>query len=138
MVRASGLAEVWTHSTEAAKFDQFGWRCTNKETSYSNDTLIGNWNEQRFDIEKAKIPQRLPGQHEHYFETSYGVGYNKVPYEVPKELQQLKGRHSHAFPGHQPELDSMKLKQTYNSWETTTRAGYVDPRIRKEPVQNPV
>lgn len=62
MVRASGLAEVWTHSTDAAKFSQFGWRCTNKETSYGNDTLIGNWNEERFDNGIAVKPKPLPSQ----------------------------------------------------------------------------
>lgn len=62
MVRASGLAEVWTHSTDAAKFNQFGWRCTNKETSYSNCTLIGNWNEERFDNKIGKQAKPLPSQ----------------------------------------------------------------------------
>ena len=62
MVRASGLAEVWTHSTESSKFNQFGWRCTNKENSFSNDTLIGNWNEERFDNDIAKQARRIPGQ----------------------------------------------------------------------------
>jgi hypothetical protein len=62
MVRASGLGEVWTHSTDAAKFSQFGWRCTNKETSYGNDTLIGNWNEERFDNKIVKQAKPLPSQ----------------------------------------------------------------------------
>jgi len=29
------------------------------------------------------------------------------------------------------------LKGQYNSWETTTRSSYVDPRVRKQPVQPP-
>ena len=62
MVRASGLAEVWTHSTDQAKFDQFGWRCTNKETCYGKDTLIGNWNEERFDNKIVKQAKPLPSQ----------------------------------------------------------------------------
>lgn len=138
MVRASGLGEVWTHSTESSKFNQFGWRCTNKENSFSNDTLIGNWNEERFDNNISRQAQRIPGQHEHYFQSTYGVGYNKSPpYEVPKELIHLKERHSHAFPGHQPEIDNGRLKSVYNSWETTTRSSYVDPKIRQQPLQNP-
>ena len=36
LLHVSGLGEVWTHSTDAAKFGQFGWRCTNKESSYSD------------------------------------------------------------------------------------------------------
>ena len=62
MVRASGLGEVWTHSTDAAKFNQFGWRCTNKETAFTNCTLIGNWNEERFDNNIAKRAKPLPSQ----------------------------------------------------------------------------
>ena len=62
VVRASGLAEVWTHSTDAVKFNQFGWRCTNKETSYGNDTLVGNWNEERFDNKISKNAKPLPSQ----------------------------------------------------------------------------
>lgn len=42
--------------------------------------------------------------------------------------------HPNAFPGHQPETDSQSQKNIYNSWETTTRAGYVDPRIREKPL----
>ena len=62
MVRASGLAEVWTHSTELHKFNQFGWRCTNKESSYTNCTLIGNWNEDRFDNSRVMQAKPLPSQ----------------------------------------------------------------------------
>ncbi len=61
-IRASGLGEVWTHTHDELKFTQFGWRCTNKENSYSNNTLVGNWNEQNFDIEKQKLAKRLPSQ----------------------------------------------------------------------------
>lgn len=136
MVRASGLGEVWTHSTDAAKFNQFGWRCTNKETSYSNDTLIGNWNEERFDNSIVKQAKPLPSQHNHYFESTYDQSYNFKPYEVPKELKHLKAPHPNAFPGHQPETDNAAIKSIYNSWETTTRAGYVDPRIRQTPLES--
>ncbi|KAJ8313341.1 hypothetical protein KUTeg_009127 [Tegillarca granosa] len=119
MVRASGLAEVWTHVNDMEKFGQFGWRCTNKENSYANDTLVGNWNEERFDVSKQSEAKRIPSQHDHYFETTYGVA-----------------RHPHAFPGHQPENDSVKQKAIYNSWETTTRSAYVDPKVRLQPVQS--
>lgn len=130
MVRASGLGEVWTHGHDDLKFTQFGWRCTNKENSYSNETLIGNWNESRFDIEKQKNAKRLPSQHDHYFNTTYNQGYNSKRQEVPKELVHLKCRHPHAHPGHQPELDSPEDKMVYNSWETTSRAAYVHPQLQ--------
>lgn len=35
---------------ENNKFQQFGWRCTTNETGYKSDTLIGNWNEERYDV----------------------------------------------------------------------------------------
>ena len=137
MVRASGLGEIWTHDIEDTKFKQFGWRCTNKETSYANDTLIGNWNEERFDNKHRKEAKPLPSQHGHYFDSTYDKSYNYSPYEVPKELKHLKAPHSHSFPGHQPEIDSQKQKAIYNSWETTSRSSYVDPKIRTRPTQTP-
>lgn len=45
--------------------------------------------------------------------------------------------HSNSFPGHQPECDSASAKAIYNSWETTSRSAYVDPRVRLRPTQNP-
>ncbi|PVD27734.1 hypothetical protein C0Q70_12906 [Pomacea canaliculata] len=90
MIRADGFAEVWSNNGQD-KLKQFGWRCTNNESNYELDTLIGNWSEE-------------------------------------------KHRHPHAFPHHQPELDTPKLKEIYNSWETTMRASYMDPRGRKNPI----
>ena len=55
-----GLGEVWTHEHDAAKFNQFGWRCTNKENSYSDNTLVGNWNERKFDIKEQRKAKPLP------------------------------------------------------------------------------
>lgn len=49
----------------------------------------------------------------------------------------LSEPHSHSFPGHQPEIDNSKLKAIYNSWETTSRSAYVDPRVRLSPTQTP-
>ena len=62
MIRASGLAEVWTHTHDEAKLGQFGWRCTNKENSYQDRTLVGNWNEKRFDVDNMKQAKPLPSQ----------------------------------------------------------------------------
>jgi len=131
-VRASGLGEIWTHTHDGLKFGQFGWRCGTKENSYGTATLIGNWNEKRFDIEHQKQAKRLPSQHEHYFDTTYSASFDKQKTGVPESLTGLKERHSYAFPGHQPELDSPSLKNVYNSWQTTTRAAYVDPKLRKD------
>ncbi|ESO93723.1 hypothetical protein LOTGIDRAFT_203076 [Lottia gigantea] len=139
MIRASGLGEEWVHDHDESKFKQVGWRCTTKEdASYGNSTLIGNWNEKRFDIGKAKETKPLPSQYNHYFESTYDTGYNLKNAGVPRELKNLKERHSHAFPSHQPELDLPSLKSQYNSWETTSRAAYVDPKIREHPITNVV
>jgi len=137
MVRASGLGEIWTHNHDDLKFGQFGWRCTNKENSYGTECLIGNWNEERFDIEKQKQAKRLPSQYEHYFETTYGSSYDRTRQGVPETINNLKERHSYAFPGHQPELDSPGLKSEYNSWQTTSRAAFLNPGTRKTPLEQP-
>ncbi|KAK2148514.1 hypothetical protein LSH36_492g02002 [Paralvinella palmiformis] len=134
MVRSSGLAEVWTHNHDDLKFRQFGWRCTNQENEFSKDTLVGNWNEERFDIEEQKKAKPLPSQHEHYFGSTYGANYNKKPIEVPPQLKHFDARQPYAHPAHQPELDPPCLKEIYNSWETTSRAAYIDPKIRYSPV----
>ena len=49
----------------------------------------------------------------------------------------FSARQPYAHPAHQPELDPPCLKEIYNSWETTTRAAYIDPRIRHAPLHNP-
>lgn len=134
-IRASGLAEVWTHNADHQKFGQFGWRCTNKENSYSNDTLVGNWNEQRFDLSRQRQAKPLPSQYAHYFETTYRSNFNEGGNEVPRKMTHMKARGPHAHPGHQPELDSDQLKAVYNGWETSSRAAYLDPRLRTAPVR---
>ena len=62
VLRATGHGEVWDH-TDDKKFSQFGWRCTNNESSYSpTRTLVGNWNEQRFDISTLAQAKPIPSQ----------------------------------------------------------------------------
>ena len=58
---ATGHGEVWDH-TDEKKFKQFGWRCTTNETGYVNDTLIGNWTEERSDIRKLAESKPIPSQ----------------------------------------------------------------------------
>ncbi|XP_044164770.1 UPF0686 protein C11orf1 homolog isoform X1 [Acropora millepora] len=90
-LRATGHGELWDH-TDEKKFQQFGWRCTNTESSYNTSTLIGNWNEQRFDINRISKPKPVPSQYNHYFETTYGSGYNTVDTsKVPEALKHLEG-----------------------------------------------
>ena len=70
-LKATGHGEVWDH-TDRNKFRQFGWRCTTNETAYSNDTLIGNWNEQRFDIHRMFQPQPIPSSVSNKLEINIG------------------------------------------------------------------
>ena len=60
-LKASGHAEVWD-DTDEKKFEQFGWRSTTNESSYSTSTLIGNWNEEKFDIKEMVEGKPLPSQ----------------------------------------------------------------------------
>ncbi|CAH3146765.1 unnamed protein product [Pocillopora meandrina] len=155
-LRATGHGEVWDH-TDEKKLQQFGWRCTNTESSYNTNTLIGNWNEQRFDINRISKPKPIPSQisrksertkssrkylnrnlfdsnlqYNHYFETTYGTGYHAVDRsKVPEALKHLEAREPIAFPGHQPELDPKVLKKQYNSFVTTSRAAFGDPTLQK-------
>ncbi|XP_038049546.1 UPF0686 protein C11orf1 homolog [Patiria miniata] len=134
MVRASGLGEVWQHTSDELKFKQYGWRTTTKEDCYSPQTLVGNWNEERFDIERIRVPKRLPSQFEHYFETTHADSYKMERKSVPRSLVHLAAREARAFPASQPELDPPRTKQEYNSFQTTSRAAYVDPRLRTTPL----
>lgn len=59
-LKATGNGEVWDHISDCNKFQQFGWRCTTNETAYTTGTLIGNWNEQRYDIHRMFQPQPIP------------------------------------------------------------------------------
>ena len=89
-LKASGQAEVWD-DTDKKKFSQFGWRTRTTESAYSSDTLIGNWNEERFDVTKLAQSKRLPSQYDHYFETTYRQAYAKSPPKVPEALRYSQG-----------------------------------------------
>lgn len=62
LIYADGHGEVWTDWNNMSKFSQYGWRCTTNENSYSNRTLIGNWNQERYDIKNVVQPKPLPSQ----------------------------------------------------------------------------
>jgi len=59
---------------------------------YSTDVLIGNWNEERFDVKHISQGSALPSQHDHYFETTYKKAYSKSPREVPQVLKYSEGK----------------------------------------------
>lgn len=58
---ASGNGEVYD-LFDANKFQQFGWRCTTNETGFKSDTLIGNWNEERYDVKYLARNKTIPSQ----------------------------------------------------------------------------
>ncbi|XP_008063785.1 UPF0686 protein C11orf1 homolog isoform X2 [Carlito syrichta] len=122
LINADGHGEVWTDWNDMSKFFQYGWRCTTNENSYSNCTLMGNWNQERYDLRNIVQPKPLPSQFEHYFETTYGTSYNN---KMPLSTHRFK-REPHWFPGHQPELDPPRYKCTEKS---TYMSSYSKPQI---------
>ncbi|XP_023410553.1 cilia- and flagella-associated protein 68 isoform X3 [Loxodonta africana] len=62
LINADGHAEVWTDWNDMSKFFQYGWRCTTDENAYSNRTLMGNWNQERYDLKNIIQPKPLPSQ----------------------------------------------------------------------------
>ncbi|XP_074191608.1 cilia- and flagella-associated protein 68 isoform X3 [Rhinolophus sinicus] len=62
LINADGHAEVWTDWNDMSKFFQYGWRCTTNENAYSNRTLMGNWNQERYDLRNIVQPKPLPSQ----------------------------------------------------------------------------
>ncbi|XP_040832860.1 UPF0686 protein C11orf1 homolog isoform X1 [Ochotona curzoniae] len=111
IIYADGHGEVWTDWNNMSKFSQYGWRCTTNENSYSNRTLMGNWNQERYDLKNIVQPKPLPSQFGHYFETTYDASYNN---HMPLSTHRFK-REPHWFPGHQPELDPPQYKCTEKS-----------------------
>ncbi|KAF6102339.1 hypothetical protein HJG60_001633 [Phyllostomus discolor] len=122
LINADGHAEVWTDWNDMSKFFQYGWRCTTNENAYSNHTLMGNWNQERYDLRNIVQPKPLPSQFGHYFETTYDTSYNK---KMPLSTHRFK-REPHWFPGHQPELDPPQYKCTEKS---TYMSSYSKPQI---------
>lgn len=86
-LKASGQAQVWDH-TDNKKSSQLGWKT---ETAYSTDTLVGNWNEEWFDVSKMSQSNRPLSQYDHYFETTYKQTYEKSPPKVPEVLKFRQG-----------------------------------------------
>ncbi|XP_017738723.1 PREDICTED: UPF0686 protein C11orf1 homolog isoform X4 [Rhinopithecus bieti] len=62
IINADGHGEVWTDWNNMSKFFQYGWRCTTNENAYSNRTLMGNWNQERYDLRNIVQPKPLPSQ----------------------------------------------------------------------------
>ncbi|XP_049634375.1 UPF0686 protein C11orf1 homolog [Suncus etruscus] len=124
LIHANGHAEVWTDWNDISKFFQYGWRCNTNENAYSIQTLMGNWNQDRFDLKYIMQPKPLPSQFGHYFETTYDESYNsKIPLPTHRYRKQ-----THWFPGHQPELEpnqhQCREKSTYQNSSIYLQVGH--------------
>lgn len=128
LINADGHAEVWTDWNDMSKFFQYGWRCTTNEDTYSNRTLMGNWNQERYDLKSIVQPKPLPSQFGHYFDTTYDASYNN---KMPLSTHRFK-RAPHWFPGHQPELVPPPYKCTEKS---TYMSSYSKPHIEHHSVR---
>ncbi|XP_043936937.1 UPF0686 protein C11orf1 homolog [Protopterus annectens] len=115
MLRATGYGEVWKDQDDNSKFQQYGWRCTTNEDSYSKKTLIGNWSEERCDLKNMERLRPALSQFAHYYQTSHNLEYGKAG--KLQRTENLK-KESHAFPCHQPELDPPSSKQIPKSCYT--------------------
>lgn len=71
-LKASGQAEVWD-DTDVKKFQQFGWRSTTNESSYSTGTLVGNWSEEKFDSKEIFKSKPLSSQVHIYYKLSLNI-----------------------------------------------------------------
>ncbi|XP_064407458.1 cilia- and flagella-associated protein 68-like [Halichondria panicea] len=122
-LKASGQAQSWD-DTDKKKASKFGWKT---ETAYSTDTLVGNWNEEWFDVSKLSQSTRPLSQYSYCFETTYKKTYDKSPPKVPEVLKYRQDKELGAFPAHQPVLDPPELKQHYNAFMTTSMEAYRPP-----------
>ena len=69
---ASSNGEIYDIS-DAKKFVEFGWRCSTNETGFKSETLIGNWNEERYDIKYLAKKKPLPSQVRSYIYFLYMI-----------------------------------------------------------------
>ncbi|XP_066920058.1 cilia- and flagella-associated protein 68-like [Clytia hemisphaerica] len=128
---ASSNGEIYD-ITDAKKFVEFGWRCSTNESGFKSETLIGNWNEERYDIKYLAKKKPIPSQYNHYFETTHRKSYStkKNIQNLPDHVKLLGGSQCEprTFPSHQPELDPPSFKHHYNEFVSTSMAAYKDHR----------
>ncbi|KAI6647320.1 hypothetical protein LOD99_12317 [Oopsacas minuta] len=104
--------------------NQNKWMSNTKQTSYSTNTLIGNWYEDVFDIKNLAKSKCVPSQYNHYFETTYRKDISKERPPVPKVLAQYRQPEAAAYPAHQPILDTSRAKAEYNSYISSYSSAY--------------
>ena len=119
---------------DKTKFAQFGWRCLTNESAYKSGTLIGNWNEERYDVSHSSKIQPLPSPYNHYFQTTHKSDYtsNAKTEQLPEQVRLIGVTNEpRTFPGHQPEFDHPKYKNTYKELKTISMEAYKDPFLKK-------
>uniref|UniRef100_A0A8D0EPE6 Uncharacterized protein n=1 Tax=Strix occidentalis caurina TaxID=311401 RepID=A0A8D0EPE6_STROC len=62
LMHATGCGELWMVWDTTSKLHQYGCRCTTNENDYSTKTVMGNWNEERYDIQRIVQLKPLPSQ----------------------------------------------------------------------------
>ncbi|XP_074704995.1 cilia- and flagella-associated protein 68 [Strix aluco] len=60
--QGAGCGELWMVWDTTSKLHQYGCRCTTNENDYSTKTVMGNWNEERYDIQRIVQLKPLPSQ----------------------------------------------------------------------------
>lgn len=126
--KASGHAELW-EETDPKKLEQSGWRTGTNESAYTADTLIGNWNEQRFDVAYISKRRSLPSQYSHCYETTNRKDYinnhqSKAMYTTSVFHSMVTGKAPKAFPGHQSLLDPAQGQLQRQQFTTTAMEAF--------------
>ncbi|KAG8434481.1 hypothetical protein GDO86_012745 [Hymenochirus boettgeri] len=104
--------------------EQFCWGYATNENSYSQKTLMGNWNQEQFDLCNLEKRKPLPSQYAHYYQTSYNLSFNKT-----KDTRHVVTRETHFFPGHQPELIPPEYKPLQKSCYMTDFVSHYPPSV---------
>uniref|UniRef100_A0A663LZM7 Uncharacterized protein n=1 Tax=Athene cunicularia TaxID=194338 RepID=A0A663LZM7_ATHCN len=63
-MHATGYGELWMGWDTTSELYQFGCTCTSNKNDYSAKTVMGDWNEERCDIQRTVQPKALPSQRE--------------------------------------------------------------------------
>ena len=114
LLHVSGLGRYGCTAQTQLSSDSSAGRCTNKESSYSDNTLVGNWNEKRFDVREQRKAKPLPSDvsthalmHTHTHTHTHSGGSRISP---RRGRQLLRGGRQHKILPKFPK-NCMKLKE---------------------------
>lgn len=86
-VKVSGRTKTWDNKKNC-RSDKLRWA---EDKTYSDGTLIYNWNEDKFDLKKISQSTPLPSQFDHYYHTTYKRSFSKEQPKVPDLLKYPSG-----------------------------------------------